>query len=71
MNVPTRDELLDELAEELVGAPVPSNAITVRMLVDKTGLSEKTCREKLDALVKSGKWCVNKQQIPYWYYPIE
>jgi len=66
----TYEELLNELAEELAEPVIPEGAITVRMLMEKTGRIEKTCRSLLDKKVKEGKMGVIKHKITNWYYLI-
>jgi hypothetical protein len=53
--IPTRVELLAELANELIEPDIPEGAITVRMLIDECGRSEDVCRALLDRRVKEGK----------------
>ncbi len=67
---PTRDELLDELAGELEEPEIPEGAITVKMLMDRTGRIEKKCRTLLDEKVRQGKMGVVKHKVTKWYYPI-
>jgi len=66
----SRDELLDKLFQELEEPEIPEGAITVRMLMDKTGRIEKTCRALLDRKVREGKMGVVRVRITNWYYPI-
>jgi hypothetical protein len=67
---PTRDELLDELANEMTEPDIPDGAITVRMLTEKTGRIEKYCRTVLDNKVKQGKMGFVLARNTKWYYQI-
>jgi len=67
---PTRDELLEELARELSEPEIPEGAITVRMLMEKTGRIEKFCREALDNKVKQGEMAFVMNRCTKWYYQI-
>jgi len=66
----TADDLLEELARELSEPDIPEGAITVRMLMEKTGRIEKFCRDALDNKVKQGEMAFVKNRITKWYYPI-
>jgi hypothetical protein len=72
MNVPTRDELLAELAEELAEPVIPDNAITVKMVLERTpDKVEKTVREHLEKKVRAGLMGCVTVKCTKWYYPIE
>jgi hypothetical protein len=68
--IPTQDELLAELAEELAEPIIPDGAITVRMLMTKTGKCEMLCRRFLEKKVADGLMGVVRNKITKWYYPI-
>lgn len=70
MNVPTREELLKELADELSEPAIPPNAVTIRMLMDKTGKCEQTCSRLLKRKVKSNELGVIRIGLTDWYYAI-
>ena len=61
---------LDQLAEELKEPEIPPGAITVRMLMDKTGRPENTCRALLDRKVRDGKMGVVRVKISNYYFPL-
>lgn len=64
----TRDGLLAELASEMAEPEVPEGAITVRMLMDKTGKCEQTCSRILKKKVRNGELGVVRIKITDWYY---
>ncbi len=66
---PTRDELLDELAQELADPEIPEGAITVTMLSKQVDRSIWTIRKFLERKVKAGKmeYVVAKNR-ERWYY---
>ena len=68
---PTRDELLNELVNELYEPEPPENGITVRMLCERSNKVEKTCREHLEKRVKQGTMAVVMIRHTKWYYVIK
>jgi hypothetical protein len=69
VDTPTSDDLLAELAAFL--APPPEDAITVKMLMERTGCSRYVCRELLEKQLLRGElesryWDNNK-----WYWKKE
>ncbi len=69
--IPTREELLNELASEFAEPDIPDGAITVRMLMNKTGKCEVVCRRFLEKKVSDGSMDYVKNKITKWYYPVE
>ena len=61
---------LDQLAAELTEPEIPEGAITVRMLMNKTGKCEQTCSRLLKRKVSEGTSGVIRVKITDWYYPI-
>jgi len=51
----TAEELLNELAQIIDLPEIEDDEITVRMLEDKTGMNNKTCRVTLERLTSAGK----------------
>lgn len=69
--IPTSEELLAELAEELAGPHIPEGAITVRMLMDKTGMTIWPCRKFLETKVAQGKMkSVSDIHGRRWYFQV-
>ncbi len=68
--MPTRDELLDELIAELTEPEIPEGAITVRMLVEQSGRTEKMCRALLNQKVKDGKMDYVTVGYTKFYYSV-
>lgn len=66
--IPTRDELLDELASMIEQPQIPPNAVTVKMLAEKSGRNDKACREFLNRKVRDGSMGVVQVRITKWYY---
>lgn len=64
----TYEELLKELAHELENPVVPPGAVTVKMLADESGRSERKCRAFLNDRVKSGKMKMVQVNITKWYF---
>ena len=67
MNI-TANELLAELADEFAEPEIPDGAVTIRMLMDKTGKCEQTCARLLKKKVRSGELGVVRVKITDWYY---
>jgi hypothetical protein len=67
--VPTRDELLAELAAELAEPEIPDNGITIKMLMLKTGKPFNTCRNILNRKVYEGLLKVVVIKTVNYYYP--
>ena len=68
MNTPTADELLEELANELVEPEIPPGSITVQMLMVKSRMNEKKCRTFLEDKVRQGVMGVVLNKITKWYF---
>ena len=66
--IPTRDELLEELAGELLPPDIPEGAITVRDLMLATGMSDTTCYTKLQEKVDAGVLQVVMIKGTNYYY---
>jgi len=49
-----REDLLDEIAKEFVTETRQDGDRTVQDLMEKTGYSEHTCRDRLNKMVKDG-----------------